>query len=173
MDGVSPRKARSSVPNRSPTIGLRTEWCRAIADLRPDSWQLFRRPLRPSTTVSIPVESFHQLNAELRSTEWPNNSVAIGGLEPISFTAFSEVLAQSDNPAGTKNVIAGTSTFANLCCIWIKNNEGNVKTFIQPKQTRSKAEQATQGMYEGDFVLLFHADLLSFALPWFASIVLE
>jgi len=112
---------------------------------------------------SIPVESFHQLNTELRSAEWPNNSVAIGGLEPISFAAFSEIIGQSDNPAKTKNVIAGSSTFANLCCIWIKNNEGNVRTFIQPKQKRSREEQATQGMYEGNFILLFHADLLSFA----------
>jgi predicted amidohydrolase len=112
---------------------------------------------------STPRESYEQLDAEIRTGEWPNNSVVIAGLEPISLEVFSELLARSNNPEQGKKVVAGGFTFANVCSIWIKNNEGEVKNFIQAKQKQSKEELATQGMYEGNIVLLFRTDLLSFA----------
>jgi len=112
----------------------------------------------------MPRSCFQQLDAEIRSGAWPNNSVVITGVEPISMADLSWFLAQSNNPEETKIIIAGTSTFANICSVWIKNDQGEVRNFIQLKQRPSREEQAIQGLYQGDFILLFRTDLLSFGV---------
>jgi predicted amidohydrolase len=113
---------------------------------------------------SLPLSSFAQLDAEIRRVEWPVNSVVIAGLEPISFATFSELLVQSSNPEASKNAVAGDSSFVNICSVWIRNSEGEVRNYLQPKQKEARAEQATQGMYEGNFILLFRSDMISFAI---------
>jgi hypothetical protein len=113
---------------------------------------------------SMPRISFQQLDTEVRSGDWPNNSIVIAGVEPVSIAELSWFLDQSNNPEETKTVNAGASNFANICSVWIKNNGGEVRNFIQLKQRPSQEEQAIQGFYQGDFILLFRADLLSFAV---------
>jgi hypothetical protein len=113
---------------------------------------------------SMPRTFFQQLDTEIRGGTWPNNSIVITGVEPVSMADLSSLLAQSNNPEESKIVIAGTSTFANICSVWIKNDQGEVRNFIQLKQRPSKEEQAIQGLYQGDFILLFRTDVLSLAV---------
>jgi hypothetical protein len=111
---------------------------------------------------SIPWAMVPEIEDYLAKNEWPRNTIIISGIEPVSMDNFAQLLAKSDNPPEAKKLSGQAAKFANFCCIWIKDQSGKLLRFVQPKLRPSAPEQAAQSMYEGDFVLLFQAELLSF-----------
>jgi len=112
---------------------------------------------------AIPFASFLEVENVLKPDEWSRNTVVVAGVEPVSPTQFAELLAGSSNPAGSNVLQYGSATFVNFCVIWTKSGDGVVQRYLQPKLRPSALEQARQGMYQGEFVLLFQGDVISFA----------
>jgi len=112
---------------------------------------------------AVPSDSFLEVEDLLKAEGWPKNTVVVAGVEPVSPTEFAKLLSGSSNPTGSNVVEYGAATFINFCVIWTKSADGTVRRYLQPKLKPSALEQARQGMYQGDFVLLFQGDLISFA----------
>lgn len=112
---------------------------------------------------SLPLSMLVEVREAISDGKWPNNSVFISGVETLSPADFSKLLQESDNPEGFRELNVDKSTFVNFCCIWVKDSIGTLRVYYQPKLKPSAPEQATQGMYEGDFVFLFSTDILNFA----------
>jgi hypothetical protein len=112
---------------------------------------------------AIPFDSFLEVEGLLRAEGLPRNAVVVAGVEPASPKEFAELLGGSSNPAGSNTLQCGSATFVNFCVIWTKSADGTVRRYLQPKLKPSALEQARQGMYQGEFVLLFQGDLISFA----------
>ena len=112
---------------------------------------------------AVPYDSFHEIEGLLNGESWPRNTVVVAGVEPASPKDFAELLSGSSNPAGGNALQYGAATFVNFCVIWTKSDDGTVHRYLQPKLKPSALEQARQGMYQGEFVLLFQSDLISFA----------
>jgi hypothetical protein len=111
---------------------------------------------------SLPFSMFSGVEEILRHENWPPNTGLISGVENTSVGELQRLLEGSDNPEEAKRCQPGLARFANFGVIWLKNSEGRLCRFVQPKLRPSRPEQAAQGMYEGDFVLLFQTDTLSF-----------
>lgn len=112
---------------------------------------------------AVPSDSFLEVEDLLKAEGWPTNTVVVAGVEPISPTEFAKLLSGSSNPNGSNVLEYGAATFINFCVVWTKSADGTVRRYLQPKLKPSALEQARQGMYQGDFVLLFQGDLISFA----------
>jgi hypothetical protein len=112
---------------------------------------------------AVPFDLFLEVEGSLRLEGLPKNTVVVAGVEPVSPREFAELLSGSSNPAGSNSLQYGSATFVNFCVIWIKSADGTVRRYLQPKLKPSALEQARQGMYQGEFVLLFQGDLISFA----------
>lgn len=112
---------------------------------------------------AVPFDSFLEIENLLKAEEWPRNTVVVSGVEPTGPKEFDELLRGSSNPTGSNKLKYDSSTFVNFCVIWTKAADGTVGRYLQPKLRPSAPEQARQGMYQGEFVLLFQGDLISFA----------
>jgi hypothetical protein len=112
---------------------------------------------------SLPIGMLADVTQALSKPEWPKNSIVISGVETAAPAEFAKLLQGSNNPNPVRELNFAKSTFVNFCTIWIKDSGGVVRVFYQPKLKPSKPEQATQGMYEGDYVLLFATDRLNLA----------
>lgn len=112
--------------------------------------------------LCIPFGMLAEIDEIIQATAWPTNSVVVGGLESVGITECARLLERSNNPDDCKGIWNIGSTFANLSITWIKASDGEVLKFVQPKLRPSGPEQARQGMYHGNFVLVYQTSGLSF-----------
>lgn len=112
---------------------------------------------------AVPFDSFVEIENLLKADGWPKNTVVVAGVEPTAPTEFEKLMIGSSNPPATKELLYGSATFVNFCVIWTKSASGELRRYLQPKLRPSAPEQARQGMYQGEFVLLFQGDVISFA----------
>lgn len=112
---------------------------------------------------AVPFGSFVEVENSLKDEGWPRNTIVVAGVEPTGTKEFAELMTGSSNPVGTKELQYGAATFVNFCVIWTKSADGVLRRYLQPKLRPSSPEQARQGMYQGEFVLLFQGDVISFA----------
>jgi len=111
---------------------------------------------------SLPLAIYDRMVDLVKQPEWPANSVFVSGVESVEISGFRKILEASSNPIEAKSLRSDSSSFVNFCATWTKNSNGQVQTYVQPKLKPSAPEQAKQGMYRGDFVLLFQSSRFSF-----------
>lgn len=111
---------------------------------------------------SLPLDMIRETDIFVAGPSWPNNSVWLSGLAPLSIVEFNELASEAGTLAPNAPLPAGAAEFVNCCCAWIKSSDGTVQRVLQPKLRPSRPEQATQGMHQGDTVYLFRTDVLSF-----------
>ncbi|MGB8028029.1 MAG: hypothetical protein WCF30_00055 [Terracidiphilus sp.] len=111
---------------------------------------------------SLPKDMIVEVDRFVESANWPNGSVWIAGIAPLSIAEFNGLASSPGSVAAGVPLRAESAAFINCLCAWMKSSNGDVQRVFQAKLRPSRPEQSTQGMYEGDHVFLFHTDILSF-----------
>jgi hypothetical protein len=110
----------------------------------------------------MPLDMIAETDAAMAAAAWPSNSIFVSGIAPMSPSDFNRLIAVPTNAGNREAIPENETEFVNCCCVWIKNAQGKVNKVYQPKLKPSRPEQATQGMYKGETVYLFHSDVLTF-----------
>lgn len=115
--------------------------------------------------VSVPEEALEIIENEmLRSeSEWPRNSIVIGGLEYINGEKFRNLIANCNNPPQCRSLPSNINSLSvNTAFVLVKTERGEVKKYYQPKMSSSPSEQRIQNQHRGNFLLLFKTRSLVF-----------
>lgn len=113
--------------------------------------------------LSVPEEALKVIEDDMKKSEWPKNSIVMGGLEYISGEKFSKIIEHCDNPEKCKMLPSNiNSLILNTAFIFIKTKNEEIKKYYQPKISSSPPEQYQQNQYRGSYLLFFRTELLAF-----------
>lgn len=122
---------------------------------------------------SIPYKNFNEIENCILE-EFKNNSIYVLCLDHIYIENFIELLSNSNNNNKEEIIsqIKRDSDFnyikhrklVNCCVIYIKDQHGNTKKFIQSKTKPAMLEESIdlKSLYQGDYLLLFDTGEFSF-----------
>lgn len=110
--------------------------------------------------LSLPYDMILEIKDKI-SGSLANNSILIGGIEGINKDEYSTLLGDSDNPGDASDNLSGMHNYINCGIIFTKENDGEVKIYLQPKVKASEDEQAI-GMIEGEHIFLFKTPTYNF-----------
>jgi len=95
---------------------------------------------------SIPgLDGVGAIDEIIANNDWPNNTIIIGGVDGLSKTEYQQ-LFQPDNTEchpNNKPDKVPNGYWVNCCVIWIKNDAGSIKKYLQPKISKAKDELLT------------------------------
>jgi len=115
--------------------------------------------------VSIPEESLEAIENEMlqSESEWPINSIVMGGLEYINGQKFCTLMGNCNNPDQCRRLPDNINSLnVNTAFIFVKTERGELKKYYQPKMSSSPSEQRIQNQHRGNFLLLFKTRSLVF-----------
>ena len=110
---------------------------------------------------SIPgLEGIRDIDQFLRTQDWPNGSVVIGGTDGLTRTQYAELTEEAhtcvDAPNNGIDQVR-PQEWVNCVVIWVKSSTGTVHRWLQPKIHPAWEERNTchQRMFEGRSVYVF------------------
>ena len=103
--------------------------------------------------LSLPLDMLSEIRDRI-SDSWSRNSILIGGIEGINKEQYSALLENSNNPQDARGNLLNVGNNINCGIIFVKENDDNIKIYLQPKIKASTDEQAI-GMIEGKHIFLF------------------
>ncbi len=160
LDKDSNPPFRISTSSRDDVIAYVTQAIAAVNDLNASSRMLI------FPEYSVPIEDPNGLK---RILEWigdgPNNTVVIAGLESFAITDLQRLKQLLPSLKSAINVSnPPTEAFLNCCLVLIKDNQGAVLSYIQPKLRPSQWEAERLRMLCGDYVFLFRCQTFNFII---------
>lgn len=96
---------------------------------RSANFTLFPEYAIPGTVGAVAI------NDRISSGEWPNGSIIIAGLHGMlkdEYTELCDVLAANVSVSNSPNSVLNNQ-WVNCCVIWVKDREGVVRKWVQPK----------------------------------------
>ena len=126
---------------------------------------------------SIPgTDGIAQVEAVLRSPQWPKGTVVIGGTDALSKNDFASLVAGQDTYVDTaKNGLGfiGANEWINCGITWVKAQDGKLERWLQPKLHPAWPEMniSYQSMFRGHSVYVFKGLLTNGAPYRFAALV--
>ena len=97
------------------------------------------------------------IDDSVRDPGWQNGSVVIGGVHGLGKDEYRELcesLTAEVLPVNAPDAV-GNDQWVNCCATWIKDDQGEVKVWVQPKIKPSKPEIEIGGMFCGSGIYLF------------------
>ena len=99
------------------------------------------------------------INDRISADAWPNDSIIIAGIDGITKEEYSnlcDLLTGSVSESNAPNSV-GDTQWVNCCVIWIKNHEGGIDKYVQPKIRPAWPEMnaTCNDMFSGSTVYLF------------------
>jgi hypothetical protein len=99
------------------------------------------------------------INDKIFEDNWPNESIIIAGLHGISkneYEGLCDVLTAQVSQSNTPNSVPD-DLWVNCCVIWIKEQDGGIRTWLQPKIRPAWPEMAVtcNDMFCGSYVYVF------------------
>lgn len=110
---------------------------------------------------SVPgLDGVNVIETEINSTQWPNNSIIIAGLDNLDKAQYSE-LCRMENLQVVDGSAPGdlpSEKWVNCVVTWAKDNAGRVQKFVQTKIDPAWPERTNsyQHMFHGSGVFLFN-----------------
>ena len=126
---------------------------------------------------SIPgAEGIALIEAAVRSAQWPNGTIIIGGTDAISKPDFVAMAgAQGTHLDTAHNALAtiGETQWINCAITWVKDADGNVERWLQPKLAPAAPELNIQfqDMFRGKSVFTFKGQFTNGTQYHFCSLV--
>jgi len=110
---------------------------------------------------SIPGEEVvHAIDERLSSVDWPNDTIIIAGLHGLSKNEYTSLcqnltvnLADSNSPDSVNE-----NSWVNCCIVWVKNRNGSMDRWIQPKIRPAWPEMSVRhrDMFCGSAIYVFN-----------------
>jgi hypothetical protein len=125
---------------------------------------------------SIPgLEGIDAINGIIADGSWPNNTIVIGGVDGLNKAEY-EYLCQQPNiecPDNNKHNCVGQSEWINCSVTWVKDDNGTIKMYIQPKICPAWPEKNINWatMFCGKAISVFEAKYNNGAPFLFVSII--
>ena len=110
---------------------------------------------------SIPgLEGVEVVENRLKSKDWPNGTVVIGGLDGMTKPEYGRVVeARATEHDREQNGLAmvADDQWVNCAVTWVKDAEGGLSRWVQPKIRPAwpEASGESQGMFRGRSIYLF------------------
>ncbi len=109
---------------------------------------------------SIPgLEGIETIDAVIRSTDWNNGTIVIGGIDALTKSEYTALCSSAEVEVDDLNKpsMLGANEWVNCCITWVKDDNGNIKKFIQLKCFKSLLEDHLRcgNLFEGKYVNLF------------------
>lgn len=105
------------------------------------------------------VDGVRTIDEAIQSREWPIDTVIIGGVDGLSQNEYSELCRMDDTEFDQCNAPQniGNTEWVNSVITWTKDNQGNLRKWVQPKLEPSEIERNTpcQNMFHGRSVYIF------------------
>lgn len=145
----------AAVPNQLISITRTLQIARGGAGVDGSHFTVFPEYSIPGTAGVAVVDQ------AVRDADWPNGTVIIGGVDGLSKSEFLELCAGSDTRDVQQDIPALVSDheWVNCCVVWVKEDTGGVRRFLQPKVRPAWLEMRTSAlnMFCGRWVYLFRA----------------
>jgi hypothetical protein len=93
--------------------------------------------------LSLPYDMILEIRDRIISNSWPRNSILIAGIEGINKEKYNILLKSSNNPQNSMGNLLGASNYINSGIVFLKEKDGGIKIYLQPKIKASEDEQAT------------------------------
>ncbi len=126
---------------------------------------------------SIPgLDGIALIDNALAQADWPTGTIVIGGIDALIKSEFSTLAGEDgthlDTAHNNLNRIA-QSEWVNCCITWVKDDNGCVNRWLQPKLAPAGPEQniAYQSMFCGASVFMFKGTLESGTSFRFSSLI--
>lgn len=109
---------------------------------------------------SIPgIEGIEKINQFLADSSWPSETIVIGGIDGLNKNEYNTACNKPNSvvhPSNKPDQVADDK-WVNCCITWVKDTNGNIKQWIQPKISPSWPEKAIthSEMFCGHSVNLF------------------
>ena len=119
---------------------------------------------------SIPgIDGVTVITSKVENTEWPNNSIVIGGIHGITKTEYGALCSLDNTKVADSNHpdTVGEDQWINCSVTWIKSNTGEVAKWVQPKICPAWPEQDVNylNMYNGSSIFLYQGSYDPSRLP--------
>lgn len=128
--------------------------------------------------LSIPgIEGVARIIKAMQSADWPNETIAIGGIEGLTRDQYAELLAIAN--VQHDEVVNGPAAvplgqWVNCCITWVKLANAEVHLWVQPKLAPSWVELNLnyESMYRGRSIFVFKGTFADTQLPYrFATLI--
>lgn len=109
---------------------------------------------------SIPgLDGIRKINDVLSAEEWKKGTIVMGGIDGLTKAEYVDLLNQDNISAVKENLplCIPDNNWVNCCIIWVKQTDGHVMKYVQPKICASWPERniTQQGMFPGKSVYIF------------------
>jgi hypothetical protein len=116
------------------------------------------------------------VEAVIAVADWPNGTVVIGGVTALTKDEYSILLAAPNtvvNAATNSIDKVKANEWLNCSIVWVKNTNGIVEKWIQPKLYPAWTEQNVQykNMFHGGSIFIFRGRLDNGALYRFSTLI--
>ena len=106
------------------------------------------------------LEGVEAIENRLKSKDWPNGTVVIGGLDGITKSEYGKVVeADGTQHDQERNGLAmvGDDQWVNCAITWVKDAEGYLSRWVQPKICPAWPEASSEdkSLFKGGSVFLF------------------
>ncbi len=125
---------------------------------------------------SIPgIQGIELIDNEISSVEWSNSSVIVSGIHGLNKDEFQDVCSRYEVEISSENnpLNIPQDKWINCCFIWIKENNGNVRRFIQLKIRPSWPENnvTCNDMFCGSSIYVFKHVYSNDAIGYFTNLI--
>ncbi len=115
------------------------------------------------------IEGATTIDNAVGADEWPAESVVIGGVDGLTKTKYAALCEGLSLQTSTQNApeLIPDDEWVNCCIIWVKESDGTVKKWVQPKIRPAWPERnvGCSDMFCGETVYVFEARYTSNEYP--------
>jgi hypothetical protein len=114
-------------------------------------------------------DAINLVEAKLSSAEWPNETVVIAGVDGLPKSEYADLCQNLDVTIAPQNTHhrAQDNQWLNCCFIWVKNRQGVLQRWIQPKIRPAWPELNLRysDMFQGSVVYIFECQYAPITYP--------
>jgi len=122
------------------------------------------------------LDGVEHLETVIRTADWPNGTIVIGGTDALTHAQYAQLVqgdrTHVDAPRNGSDRV-GINEWVNCAIIWIKDGDGNLDRWIQPKLHPAWPEMniSYQHMFRGSSLYVFKGRLENGAPYRFGTLI--
>lgn len=114
-------------------------------------------------------DAVYLVEEKLSSAEWPNDTVVIAGVDGLPKSEYADLCQNLEVTIDPQNTPARVrnNQWINCCFTWVKDRQGNLRKWIQPKIRPASPELKLRysDMFQGSVVYVFECQYAPITYP--------